>query len=237
MKNTFIYIIIISFTCIIGCSSSDDGEITIPVNNLPTASSYIIPTNNQICTGTEVTPTSIQVDFEWNNFNDTEDTSLNYILKVINQSTNAIVLEQNITSNSYSTILDKGVTYSWNVTATDSNGESITGSTWQFQTPFEATSNYAPFPATMISPNNGATLTNTNVTLIWEGNDPDTDETSQLLYDVYLSDSNPPSIASSDQSTLSHTATLTQGIYYWMIISKDPNNTSSRSQINQLIID
>lgn len=228
--------IILMLSIIIMSCSSDDDSTQALVNNTPVMASYIQPTNNQTCTGTIVSPTTIQVSFEWNLFQDSEDNSLNYLLEVTNQNTNTVAIEQNLTTTSSLIILDKDTTYSWNVTATDSDGASVTGLTWQFQTPSEAVSNYAPFPANLISPNNGDILTNNNVTLTWEGNDPDTGETSQLLYDVYLGTTNPPSLVSSDQISESYTETLALGTYYWMVSSKDPNNNSSNSQIRQFSV-
>ncbi|NQY05486.1 MAG: hypothetical protein HRT68_04585 [Flavobacteriaceae bacterium] len=238
MKKVFL-IISLSGLIIASCSKSEDngggdnGNGNNPTNTAPVASSYTSPNNNETCTGTETSPTTIQVSFSWTAFQDAEDSTLDYTLTITNQSTNAVAETIQTTSTSGTANLEKGVTYSWTVRATDSEGLSATGSVWQFQTPFDATSNYAPFPATMISPTNGEVLTSNNVTLSWQGNDPDVGETALLVYDVYLGNTNPPTIVSTDQTAETYDTTLTSGIYFWRIISKDLNGNESESQIRQ----
>jgi hypothetical protein len=228
----FIAIILVS------CSSSDsDPEAPIPVNNVPTASNYILPNNNAVCTGVEISDTEINVDFQWNTFQDVEDTNLDYTFTLRNLATNTIVIAESVSGTTKSVILEKGISYSWNIKATDSDNNTTTGATWQFQTPFNAISNYAPFPATMISPDNGQVLTNAEVTLTWEGNDPDDGETEELLYTIYLGTTNPPVQITDMFTAETYTETLTPAVYYWKIDSTDPNGNISNSQIRQFIVE
>ena len=220
---------------ILGCSSKDsdspnDGSGNDPVNTPPVSNSYLAPSNNQICTGAVISETTIAVDFQWLAFQDAEDTTLNYTLRITEHATGTTAAVQNISSTTAQVMLQKGTTYSWNVSATDTQGATVTGSTWQFQTPFDAVGNYAPFPATLLSPSNGQVFSITNITFNWEGNDPDPGETDALLYDLYVSTSETPTLLASDLVTTSYTTNLSSGIYVWKIVSKDPSGNESSSQ-------
>ena len=89
----------------------------------------------------------------------------------------------------------------------------------------------------MISPNNAEVLNDTNITLVWEGNDPDDGETAELLYTVYLGTTNPPVEVANMLTSETYTETLSTGIYYWKIDSTDPSGNVSQSQIRQFIIE
>jgi hypothetical protein len=214
-------------------NDSDNGNGNNPANTIPISSNYIEPSNNEVCTGAELSPTTIEVNFEWLPFQDVEDNSLDYTLRVIDQSTGALADIQNLSQTSTDALLHRGVTYTWNVTATDDQGASVIGASWQFQTPFEAASNYAPFPASMFVPNNGQTYSTPYVTFGWEGNDPDPGETNQLTYDLYVSEISPPEILVADITDEFYDTVLTPGIYFWKVVSKDPNGNISHSQIVQ----
>lgn len=223
---------------IISCSSGDSDPAPEPENNVPTASSYILPNNNGVCTGEEISDTEIRVDFQWNDFQDVEDNNLDYTFTLRNLTTNLVVATENLTGTSTMVTLEKGTSYSWNVEATDSEGDSVTGATWQFQTPFNAISNYLPFPATLTSPDNGATVATLDVVFTWVGNDPDEGETELLEYAVYVDTANPPVQEVANMLTAeTHTETLTAGVYYWKIQSKDPSGNISNSEIRQFIIE
>lgn len=238
MMNTFKKIIIIFLLLFVSCSSDSTTENNTP----PTASGYITPLDNQLCTGTMISPSEINVDFEWEPFMDNEDTDLNYTLTVTNLLVNAIVITQNLTTTQTSAILERGISYAWIVSATDSSGETVAGETWQFQTPLEAESNYAPFPAILITPDNGQVFnsngTQYDISFNWEGNDPDTGETEGLVYDLYFGPNNPPiSLLLNDFPLTSINEIHSPGIYYWKIVSKDQNGNTSESVVHQYIVD
>jgi hypothetical protein len=232
------YLGLFTVVLFISCSSGDSDPAPEPENNAPTASSYILPNNNGVCTGEEISETEIRVDFQWNAFQDVEDNNLDYTFTLRSLATNLVVATENLSGTSTNVVLEKGTSYSWTVEATDSEGDSVTGSTWQFQTPFNAISNYLPFPATLTSPDNGVTITTTNIVLTWEGNDPDDGETELLEYAVYVDSVNPPVQEVANMLTAeTHTETLMTGIYYWKIQSKDPSGNISNSEIRQFIIE
>ncbi|AXG72283.1 hypothetical protein KORDIASMS9_04552 [Kordia sp. SMS9] len=223
---------------LISCGSGDDPAPVDPENNIPTASSYIAPTNNAVCTGEEISDSEIVVDFQWNPFQDVEDDVLNYTFTLRNLATNLVVTTENPMETNTSVTLEKGTSYAWTVAATDSEGDSVTGAIWQFQTPFNAIANYLPFPATLLSPNNGATVTTADVVFTWQGNDPDEGETALLEYTVYVDTVNPPVQEVAAMITAeTHTETLTPGVYYWKIESRDLVGNISNSEIRQFIIE
>jgi hypothetical protein len=225
---------------LISCSSSSDDPAPAPEpeNNIPTASSYILPNNNAVCTGEEISDTEIKVDFQWNAFQDVEDSNLDYKITIRSLETNQVVNTENLTGTSISITLEKGTSYAWNIEATDSDNNATTGATWQFQTPFNTVTNYLPFPATLLSPENGVSVTTTNITFTWEGNDPDEGETELLEYSVFIDTLNPPvQEVATNIVAETHTETLAAGVYYWKVASRDPNGNISNSEIRQLIIE
>lgn len=230
---------ILTVITLISCGSSNDpAPNPEPENNIPVASSYLLPNNNAVCTGQEISDTEIEVDFQWNAFQDVEDNNLDYTITVRSLATNMVVATENLNGTSTSITLEKGTTYAWNIEATDSDNNSVLGATWQFQTPFDAVTNYLPFPATLISPDNGSSVTTTDVTFTWEGNDPDEGETELLEYSVFIDTANPPvQEVASNITAETYTKTLTAGVYYWKITSKDPSGNSSNSEIRQLIVE
>jgi len=228
MKKKFIYTIII--LSIIGCSS-DSGNNTPPI-----ASGYIEPLNNETCAGEDISEDLIEVNFRWSPFEDNENNILEYTLTIFDQMTNDVFKMEKTNTTNFKMTLVKGNRYYWNVSAIDSSGEMVLGSTWQFQTPINTVNNYLPFPARILTPSNGLTLNTRSIVLRWKGNDPDTGETETLIYDLYLSQNNPPVIFEKGLTTPSYSRTFTSGIYYWKITSIDVNNNKSDSQINQFII-
>jgi len=238
MKNLINKFIFTLSLGIISCSSNEDSVLTPtqPVNSPPIATSYVIPNNNQTCIGT-IQTNSIDVDFEWSNFTDEETSTLTYDLSITELSQNLEIYNQSNGNNITQTVsLERGKSYSWKVTATDNENQTTTGPTWQFQTPFEAVSNYSPFPSTLLTPTLYDILPVGGITLTWQGNDPDTDETSQLVYDLYLGDGNLMQNLGANLTTTSFDTNLTNGVYYWYIKATDPSGNSSNSQTWQFVI-
>ena len=224
MKN---YIKILMVLCCICCSKKEE-------NTAPVASVYIAPVNNGTCTGQVVAnQNNILVTFEWSPFQDAQDATLQYTLVITEVSNNSVVGTKEVNNNVTQMSLEKGKVYTWQVTAKDSQGAAISGAVWTFQTPFEGTVNHAPFPANLVSPTNAQVITSNNITLNWEGNDPDVGETNQLTYDVYLGTNSQPEKVAEGVTVTSYSQEVTAGIYYWKIVSKDPSNQASNSQLHQ----
>lgn len=124
-------------------------------------------------------------------------------------------------------ILEIGTRYYWQIIATDEHGLSTTGNVWYF------TTSYPPNASTNPSPPIDAFNLHTNVLLSWEGSDPDEDEI--LTYDVYLEadDSSPDILVSNDQTTnyFSINSLSEDTDYYWQVIAKDENGSSTQSLV------
>ena len=222
---------------LISCSSSDPDPVP-PEDLAPVASTYVLPANNAVCTGEEISETEIKVDFEWNDFQDDNDDNIQYTFTLTDVTNNQIITSQELSQTATSVTLEKGTTYSWNIKATDSADNTTTGQTWQFQTPFNAVTNHLPFPATLVTPTNGETVTTNEIQFTWQGNDPDDGETALLEYTLFVDSANPPIQEIANMlSAETHTETLTVGVYYWKVQSKDPAGNISNSEIRQLIVE
>ena len=197
MKLGYHFLYILSFVFIVSCSAEDDdsGTTTPPVTQQPTPtptpqvpapgkSGLSAPENNEVCyEGEEVDDTNSSVTFSWEASSDTDS----YDLQITNQETNQTQTESGITSTSKAVTLATDVSYSWKVASKANDTSDTTDSdTWQFYLAGDGQENYAPFPATIISPTSGAAVDASNglVTLSWEGNDPD--EGDSLTYTIYF---------------------------------------------------
>lgn len=118
--------------------------------------------------------------------------------------------------------LSPNTTYSWYVIASDGTAGTI-GPTWTFTT--KGLTNRPPSTPTNPSPENNASVFETDVLLSWVSSDPDED---LLFYDLYFGESsNPPLI----RQNLSSSNMLIQNLeknkkYYWKVVAKDGNTST-----------
>lgn len=86
-----------------------------------------------------------------------------------------------------------------------------------------------PFPAELVSPANGATVTGGAAVLRWNGSDADGDF---LSYNVYVDQKDATTLVNENSTENSYTITNTStGTYYWKIISKDSKGNKSESDL------
>jgi len=229
------YLIYLLIICCITSSCSNDTDNV--VFNPLTAADYISPANNAVCEGTlTANQSGIEVILSWNEFS-TNPTGITYTIALTNLTTSVsqtVVIENGITSTSV--VLEPNTAYDWTVTASDTNGQSVTGATEQFHTPYEAITNYAPFPATLNTPVSQATVAAGSIVFDWTGNDADTGETATLTYDLCLGVTNPPILHTADITTMNSTVSLSAGTYYWYVKSKDVNGNASYSSTRSITI-
>jgi len=197
MKLGYYFLYTLSFVLIVSCSEDDDDSGTTtpavtqqpapaPTPQVPTPgkSSLSAPENNEVCyEGEEVDDSNSEVTFSWDASSDTDS----YDLVITNQETSQSQTESGITSTSKAVTLATNVSYSWKVVSKANDTSDTTESdTWQFYLAGDGQENYAPFPATILSPLSGAAVDSNNgsITLSWEGNDPD--EVDNLTYAVYF---------------------------------------------------
>lgn len=238
------YIFILQFICAIGCGGSSDSTNEDIIPNEPDTNlieekktvfeGYVIPENNQTCTGKDLSENSIEVNFEWKNFSNVEFEKLNYSLEILDRSSNTIFSKIDTKDNFAKVTLEKSKSYSWSVTASNNNGVEVSGDFWFFSTPSFSEITSVPSSAKLISPSNGDFVNYRDfhiddmVVLEWENNSK-----TPLTYDVYFDDKYPPHLEKQNVSELSFETTKgSSGItYYWQIASKDTNGNQTFSEI------
>jgi len=241
MKLGYYFLYILSFVLIISCSAEDDSGTSTPPPTTqqptptptpqvpaPGKSGLSAPENNEVCyEGEEVDDTNSSVTFSWEASSDTDS----YDLQITNQETNQTQTESGITSTSKAVTLATDVSYSWKVVSKANDTSDTTSShTWQFYLAGDGQENYAPFPATIISPTSGAAVdaNNGNITLSWEGNDPD--EGDSLNYTIYFDEVDglqDPQTANTNITETSLEVEVESGTtYYWRVKTTDGKSSS-----------
>ncbi len=180
MKKVLLGIVVISLIAV-SCSKDTPGgggggTTPTPTAKTPGKAVLTSPANNKTC---EEVNTSGQVTFSWNASTDTDK----YDLKITNLNTQGVNNQNNITTTSKAVTLTKGIPYSWSITSKNEGTKTTTSDTWQFYLAGDGVVNYAPFPATAVSPSPGASVARTSgkVTIEWSGSDADDDS-----FDLYL---------------------------------------------------
>lgn len=224
MKKVLMITVLFSFL-FYNCGN-DDGPST------PRAADLIFPEENSECTeGASVSSTESDITFVWSEAKGAKS----YELTITNIDTDAS--EEFITTETqFEVTLLKGEPYSWSVTSLSGDGSLTAESeTWYFYNAGGAES-YAPFPASIVSPNSGLKFSSTSVSLFWAGSDVDNDI---IGYDVYFDNVNPPvAIVRADiQQQFATITSLTPGVYYWKIITKDEEGNTSDSGVYQFQIE
>ena len=209
---------------LISCGGNDDPPPT------PGAVQLVFPEENSECTtGVPVNEELSQVTFEWQPSENTES----YTLRAINLNTN---IPQTITtaSTSASLSIDRGAPYSWSITSMNSqSNQTASSETWLFYNAGSQTT-YAPFPAQLVSPNSGSTISpnaSNQVVLNWLGADVENDIEE---YQVFFSNQNPPTteLGTFDAFTSSVSASVVANtVYFWRVITTDAEGNTSDSGV------
>ena len=239
MKLRYYFLYALSFVLIISCSEDDDDSGTTtpavtqqpapaPTPQVPTPgkSNLSAPENNEVCyEGEEVDDSNSEVIFSWDASSDTDS----YDLVITNQETSQSQTESGITSTSKAVTLATDVSYSWKVVSKANDTSDTTESdTWQFYLAGDGQENYAPFPATILSPTSGAAVDSNNggITLSWEGNDPD--EGDSLTYTIYLDevDGLQDPIEEDSSETELEVSVESGTTYYWRVKTSDGKSSS-----------
>ena len=241
MRLGYYFLYILSFVLIISCSAEDDSGTSTPPPTTqqptptptpqvpaPGKSGLSAPENNEVCyEGEEVDDTNSSVTFSWDASSDTDS----YDLQITNQETNQTQTESGITATSKAVTLATDVSYSWKVVSKANDTSDTTSSDiWQFYLAGDGQENYAPFPATILSPTSGAAVDASNglVTLSWEGNDPY--ETDSLTYTIYFDEVDglqDPQTANTNITETSLEVEVESGTtYYWRVKTSDGTSSS-----------
>jgi hypothetical protein len=216
-------LVFIASVLMISCSN-DDGE-NPTYDTTPGQAVLVLPLNNQQCEVGEVTDDKAVVAFSWEASTDTEK----YNLEIVNLVTEDVTLNIGLPTNSTNVTLLRGYPYSWKVTSRNS-GDTVTESeVWKFYLAGDGESNTVPFPATLLSPTSGATVTPTDgkVTLEWESSDSDGDEVTFTVFaDTVDGNQDVPEAWQNIAENSLDVSVAPGTIYYWHIETSDGINTS-----------
>lgn len=186
-----------------------------------------IPTNPEPANGS--TEVSINILLSWIGGDPDPDDTVTYDV-YFGTVTPPPKLIANQTNQHYNPgTLTYDTTYYWKIVSWDTHDASTSGPLWHFRTKLHT--NRPPYAPSNPSPANGSTQVPIDVTLKWNGGDPDSGDT--VTYDVYFSTSLPLIKIQSNLSGTSYTPTnLSYGTkYYWQIIAWDNHHDSNASPL------
>lgn len=224
MKKILFSALVISI--LYGCGGSGGNEPE-PTPAAPAKATLITPTKNELCTQGVVTSATLStVTLKWSEAANTES----YQVDLKNLETGALT-SQTVNTNSLDVQLARNTPYSWSVTSKSTKSTTTSQSeTWRFYNSGPATTNYAPFPAELVSPaiEGAVTATNGKISLTWNGQDVDNDIAT---YDVYLGATTTLTLlkAGLTTATLTDVAVNNNTYYYWKVITKDSKGNTSDS--------
>jgi|GEM_PF-316788 len=194
----------------------------------PIASMLSFPEDDKVCQeGTSVSDTESFVNFQWEASENT--TSYDLIINDIEAETS--VTYSDITETNKDATLVTARSYSWQIVSkSDETSTTATSELWQFYLAGDGEENYAPYPASIISPASGSTVAASEeglITLKWSGEDPDEDT---LTYTVYIDTVDGLQDTNGTITGLTETETtyeVTSGsVYYWRVKSSDGQSSS-----------
>ncbi|MBS1662835.1 MAG: fibronectin type III domain-containing protein [Bacteroidetes bacterium] len=223
-------ITIVCFVFITACGKSGGGGTpTLPP--IPSAPMLSSPLNNATCfSGVNVDANNASITFSWGAGMNAE----NYDLVIKNLATSQQTT-YTVSSLSKDVVLGKNQPYSWYVMSKTSKvNSSAKSEVWKFYVAGNPTSNYAPFPATIIAPAPGSILPSggmnpVSVTLTWSTTDVDNDI---AFYTIYLDNKDASTKVVSSITASTTVVSLTPGkTYYWRVVTTDSAGNVSDSGI------
>lgn len=228
MKRIFLYLFVIGG--MISCAPPADPAPTptppTPTVNNPGVAALSSPAKNKTCEdGVSISANTSEVTFTWAASTDTES----YDLIITDLNTNVATTLTGITTTSRKVTLNKAVPYSWRVISKSTKTTNTsTSETWNFYLAGAGISNFAPFPATILSPKTAlVSPTNGKVTLSWNGVDPENDA---LVYTVFIDKvdgkQEPPAAQKNITAKTIDVSVEVGQVYYWRIKTSDAQNSS-----------
>lgn len=211
------------------------GKHTAPLPPSPPGKvTLLFPAKDAPCTAaTFLSPGFSNITFSWLASGNTDL----YVLKTKNLLTMDSISQS--TADTHLTItLARNTPYSWRIIS-QSNRVTATNSTdsWKFYNPGEGAVTYAPFPADIISPLFGETVTATDnkIKLQWSGSDADNDIDS---YNIFLGTSSVPLLAKSavKDSFLANVSVVAGTIYYWRVVTTDKKKNTATTSLYQFTV-
>jgi hypothetical protein len=209
-------------------SCSDDESDKPTYDTTPGQAVLVVPLNNLQCEIGEVIDDKAVVSLSWEASSATEK----YDIVVENLETHDMILTIGLPTNSTTVTLLRGYPYSWKVTSRNSGNEVTVSEVWKFYLSGEGETNTVPFPATLLSPASGVTVTPTDgkVTLEWDGSDADGDEVTFTVYaDTIDGNQDVPEAWQDITDKTIDIDVLPGTVYFWHIETSDGLNSSISS--------
>lgn len=197
----------------------------------PTKSTLVFPAKDAACTtGTIISASQNTVLFQWNASEITDS----YELHIKNLLTNASTATA-VTTNQLNVTLTRNTPYSWFVISlNNASTERVQSDVWKFYNSGPGISSYAPYPAEILTPAFGQSVTATanKLNLDWNGSDVDNDIAT---YDVYFGTTATPTVFKSaiTESIVLDVPVTSGNTYYWRVVTKDKQGNTSDSGIYQ----
>jgi len=173
------------------------------------------------------TGVSIDADLSWTG-GDPDGNPVTYDIYFGENNPPPIVVN-NQTSTTYDPgTMDYNTSFYWKIIAWDNSSEFTEGPIWKFTT--EKLTNTPPYQPSDPDPANGSTGINIDADLLWIGGDPDGDV---VTYDVYFSDTDPPSIVVNNQTGTTYDPGTMDFVktYYWQVVAWDTQGEFTKSPV------
>jgi hypothetical protein len=217
------------------CGKSDSGGNTPEPEPVPkpSAATLVFPDDKTECNeGVIKNETQSDVTFQWNASQNTDT----YEVNVRNLETNATSKTSASDNEAVITLL-RGFPYEWYVVSKASGtSETATSAKWKFYNQGPGVENYAPFPAEVVNPLRGSSVSDSGtIALEWQGSDVDDDI---VEYEVFFGTDETPSSSLGTTSSTTMDADIVSGqVYYWVVITKDSKGNTSKSEIFDFRVD
>ena len=215
-----LWISLLMFACSKGKEAVNPVVVVI---SPPTAASLTLPTNNTVCyEGSNISSLTSDVSFSWSTAKDTDV----YDLLITNLNTSITTTKSVNSENKATVTLYKGTPYRWQVISkSNKSKETASSEVWKFYLAGDGASTIAPFPASIIAPVSGASVTPNagKVNLIWSGADADS---KVLSYEIYIDTDQAKvlnrQVAPNVTSSSNLWVTVKSGnVYYWSVKTSD----------------
>lgn len=204
-------------------------------DHTPAKALLIFPAKDEACiTGSNASSNTSSVVFSWNGAANADA----YEVNVKNLTTGAYMPPMTTSNTQLTITLLKNTSYSWFINSKSSLTSATTQSdTWKFYNSGPGEASHPPFPADLLTPSFGQSITPASgkISLSWIGGDVDNDISS---YDIYFGTiSQPPLYQSNVQlNTLNGISAISNTTYFWKIVTWDSKGNNSTSSTYQFTV-
>ncbi len=222
MEKTIIKGLILGVITLVFACGGSDGP---PPNGAPSTVDLVYPTVNLLCIDNTI-------PFDWSEATDPDQDVLRYKITIAkDRALTDIVEERTLSATNVSITLQKGFAHYWKVTAIDSeNNEGTPSATQAFYTAGNGVTNYAPFAAALVSPNDDGNVNPGAISLSWTGSDIDTED--ELVYDLYFGETEAPPLVTENVTAETFEVTVDSGkTYYWKVNTSDGSGAKTIGQV------